>query len=160
MPAWFRPVINWASHLITRGLTAIGLLPQAKERYPGIPETTLEQVIGLGQQAVQNAAEANRLPTTSPLRDALGGRPPLENVAEVRVLIDLMDAAGLTDNMSIRVTVPWDTSIGEILDILEIAIIEKLGNSPGLAITDVNFIPPLLLGPGTGAIPEQAVTGA
>lgn len=156
LPAWFRPIINWASHLITRGLTSLGILPQAKERYPGIAETTLEQVIGLGKEAVDNAVAANQLPTTSPLREALGGRTPLENVVEVRVLVELQDAAGILDNMLVRVTVPWHYTVGEMIDILEIAIIERLGNSPNLTVTDVNIIPPLLLGPGSGLIQLQS----
>jgi len=158
LPAFFRPIVNWVSHQITRGLTALGVLPLAKERYPGIDSSQLENAIGLGQQSVENAVEANRLGLERQLSEALRGRQPLEDVVEVRVLVDLRDASGLTDNLSLRVTVPWGSTVGEMLDLVESVLIERLLGSPGLVVTDLNIIPPLLLGPGTGAIPEQAAT--
>lgn len=147
IPSFLRPIISWFAHHISRGLTALGLLPEARERYPGVAEERIGEAASLAETAVETAAEANRLRTDEPLANALRGREPPDEFVETRTLVTLRDAAGGIDDMLIRVTVPWNSTLGELLDIIEGAIRNRLQQSPGLAVVDVNFIPPMLLPP-------------
>lgn len=147
IPAFLRPIIGWFSHYISRGLSAIGLLPTARERFPGLEPGSLEQAAELGGAAVETAARANLLSPDEPLANALAGREPPDALVETRTLVSLRDQAGGVDDMLLRVTVPWGATFGELLQILESMIVDRLAQSPGLAVVDLDIVPPLLLPP-------------
>lgn len=142
-----RPVISWFAHHIARGAAALGLIPGAQVRYPDLPIGSIEQAAELGQQAVENASLVQQLEPQQPLSDILQGRAPPEDEVETRTLVTLRDAAGQIDDMLIRVTVPWSSTLGELIDIIEGAIRNRLARSPGLIVVNVDIVPPFLLGP-------------
>ena len=146
IPRFLRPIIQWASHWLSRGFSALGLIPQAIDRYPGISRTLVEDAIRLGQQSVEIAARANRLSLQEPLAAALAGQIPPEEQVEIRVLVTTRDAAGGRDDFSLREVFDWNESFGTVLDFVEAAIRSRLARSPGLEVIGVDIVPPMLLG--------------
>lgn len=146
IPRFLRPIIQWASHWISRGASALGLLSQATSRYPGINQTLIEDAVRLGQQSVEVAARANRLGLQEQLSVALAGQAQPEDQVEIRVLVSVRDAAGGRDDFSLRETFGWNETFGTVLDFVEAAIRARLARSPGLEVIAVDIVPPMLLG--------------
>lgn len=146
IPRFLRPIIQWASHWISRGASALGLISQATERYPDIQRSLVEDAVRLGQQAVDVAASVNRLGLQQPLSAALAGQPPPEERVEIRVLVNVRDAAGGRDDFSLRGEFGWNETLGTVLDFVEAAIRARLARSPGLEVLSVDIVPPMLLG--------------
>lgn len=146
IPRFLRPIIQWASHWISRGASALGLTSQAVDRYPGIQRSLIDEAIRSAQLSVEVAARANRLGLQQPLSDALAGQAPPEEQVEIRVLVNVRDAAGGRDDFSLREVFSWSETFGTVLDFVEAAIRARLARSPGLEVLSVDIVPPMLLG--------------
>lgn len=144
---FLRPVVNWFAHHISRGLDWLGVLSAAQLRWPELPVGSLEEAGQVATHAVDLASRVNTLAPDEPLSNLNPNLSWIDDEVEIRNLVTLQDAAGMIDDMNIRVSVPWSATLADVIERIGAALRSRLADSPGLLVISTDIIPPFLMGP-------------
>lgn len=144
MPYWFKRMVAFFSWHVKKGWDAGRMIARGLTRFSDKSRDTIENAVALAQESVDNAARASRLGRDQPISAALREGANYDDEVTVSTAVRVRTSGRGESIITIKATVPWFTTRGELEDIIRGITQNKMRRYNVLEVQIVAFIGPLM----------------